>query len=257
MPDNVENQGIAIPGEASPTPIEDRARQAGWRPQEEWNGNPEDWIDAKEFVGRQPLFDKIKDLKGEVHGLKKDVGMLANNYRQIQQTAYQRALEELTSQRKQAAKEGDTETVVELSDKIEELKEDARKAPPPAPDVPQEFKSWVDKNSWYNNDTDLRADADAFGISFRAKNPSASLDEMLQHVEERIKRTNPEKFPTAKRPSASAVEGGTSPVSRSRGAITEADLSDVERSVMNTLVKRGEMTKKDYLESYNKKWGKG
>ena len=41
-------------------PYEDKARATGWRPLEEFEGDPETWVDAKEFLGRAPLFDKIK-----------------------------------------------------------------------------------------------------------------------------------------------------------------------------------------------------
>ena len=43
----------------TPDPIETRALEMGWRPKEEFDGNEEDFIDAKEFVRRKPLLCPI------------------------------------------------------------------------------------------------------------------------------------------------------------------------------------------------------
>ena len=40
-------------------PYEGEAREMGWRPKEEWQGEPEKWRDAKEFVERGELYGKI------------------------------------------------------------------------------------------------------------------------------------------------------------------------------------------------------
>ena len=43
------------------SPIEQKAIQMGWRPKEQFEGDEEEFIDAKEFVRRQPLFDRIEN----------------------------------------------------------------------------------------------------------------------------------------------------------------------------------------------------
>ena len=40
-------------------PYDKQAREMGWRPKEEWEGEPEKWRDAKEFVERGELYGKI------------------------------------------------------------------------------------------------------------------------------------------------------------------------------------------------------
>jgi len=44
-------------------PLADKARASGWRPKEEFEGDPDEWVDAGEFVRRKPLFDQIHNLK--------------------------------------------------------------------------------------------------------------------------------------------------------------------------------------------------
>ena len=43
------------------SPIEEKAIQMGWRPKDQFEGDEEEFIDAKEFVRRQPLFDRIEN----------------------------------------------------------------------------------------------------------------------------------------------------------------------------------------------------
>ena len=52
--------------EEVPVPVEATARTQGWKPKEEFTGDPALWVDAKEFVGRAPLFDKIKGQSKEL-----------------------------------------------------------------------------------------------------------------------------------------------------------------------------------------------
>jgi hypothetical protein len=43
------------------TEIEQRASSRGWVPKDEWDGDPEEWRPAKEFIDRGELFKKIED----------------------------------------------------------------------------------------------------------------------------------------------------------------------------------------------------
>src|ERR1044071_9486753 len=46
--------------------VEQEARRQGWRPEEEFDGNPKDWVDAVTYIARGPVFKHIKDLKTKV-----------------------------------------------------------------------------------------------------------------------------------------------------------------------------------------------
>ena len=41
------------------TEVEKTAYEEGWRPKEEFSGETERWVPAKEFMDRKPLFQKI------------------------------------------------------------------------------------------------------------------------------------------------------------------------------------------------------
>jgi len=42
------NEGTPIPGELTPT--EQKAVEKGWRPKNEWDGEPDAWVEAREFL---------------------------------------------------------------------------------------------------------------------------------------------------------------------------------------------------------------
>ena len=56
----IETQTEQVAGETSKqvstNPYEGQAREMGWRPKDEWEGEPEKWRDAKEFVERGELY---------------------------------------------------------------------------------------------------------------------------------------------------------------------------------------------------------
>ena len=55
------------------TAVEQRALDQGWVPQDEWQGDPDDWRPAKEFIDRGELFRKIDELKNENKRIKQGV----------------------------------------------------------------------------------------------------------------------------------------------------------------------------------------
>src|SRR5690554_228223 len=46
--------------------LEEKARQQGWRPFEEWDGDPDDWVGAETFVVRGQLFDQQRQMKRQL-----------------------------------------------------------------------------------------------------------------------------------------------------------------------------------------------
>jgi hypothetical protein len=46
-------------GEGPTEEVAAKAARHGWKPLEEYEGDPDTWVDAKEFLGRAPLFERI------------------------------------------------------------------------------------------------------------------------------------------------------------------------------------------------------
>ncbi len=255
---DMQNQGILIPGEA--VEVEGRARSQGWSSKEEFEANPNNagkkWRPADEFLERGELFDTIKSLKHELTGIKRDFNNLASHHQKVAKVEYERALNTLKTQRKVAAEEGDTSAVVELSDAIEELKTDfqtqrednqsTQAQPHPA------FQPWLDENSWYTADEELRAIADVQAKKYYQTNPNPPFEDVLKHVSKYMK----EKYISPKRVTAPSVEGGTNGASsQKKSKFSKADLSDMERDIMRTMVARKVMTEQEYVDELAKAKG--
>lgn len=255
-------EGTKIEGEGegsslSPQVVNDKqvekARSKGWRPLEEFKGDPADWVDYGEFLGRQKLFDKIHDLKNQLSRqaskFESDMTRIQQHFTKVQEVEYQRAKEDLKRQLAAAKQEGDVEAVAEIAGQIKEvdaeIKEAKQEAKVAAKGGPTpEFVEWQERNEWFQKDAEMTADAIAIGTGYAAANPGKSQAEVLDYTEKKVKRMYPEKFegsePKGKVKVEDKVEGGGNvrPAPKKKGQLTVGDLNDVERSIMNTLIKR-------------------
>jgi len=231
------------------SPVEQKAYDEGWRPKDDWNGDPDDWKDAKTYIRDGELFKKIDAIKQENRNLKKSVTALKTHYERVKETEYKRALEELKARKKEALREGDGETAVAIEERIEEVVEDMQQAQQVSqaiqvePEVHPEFAQWVDKNKWYNDNNELREFADSIGVAHKKAHPSASPREVLDYVEGRVTKAYPEMFKNQRKNAPSTVEGGTGPRKTSNSGVV---LTPDEERVMRRLVGSGLLTEEKY-----------
>lgn len=230
--------------------IEDRAKEQGWRPKEEYSGDPDKWVSAETFVAKGELIERIESLGKELKNTKKAMTLLQEHHTKVKETEFAKAVDYLKSQKKAAYEAGDVDAILELDDKLAEVRETQKaqklkQEEKQEEEVHPEFTSWVSKNKWYSSDTELRDEADALGLAY-AKRTGKQPGEVLVYVEEQIKKLHPDKFSNPNRSKPSTVEGGGS-----AGVVrktTEVELSDEERQVMMTFVRSGIMTKEQYIE---------
>ncbi len=245
-----DNEGHHIEGEVKPpSKWESSARAGGWVPLEEWQGDPEDWTDAKEFVKRGELFHKISNQSSEIKELKKAIGSLMEHHHKVKETEFTRALDYLRQQKKVALEEGDADKLLAVDDAIDKLKEEQQEAKQEAK-VEQKagptpvFVSWAAQNPWYVKDPELREYADEIGVLLYKKAGGAVAEEDLyKQVKQRVMRAFPEKF-KGQGTKTPGVEGATS------SQPSKADnfkLTEDEERVMKTFVRSGVMTKDQYI----------
>ena len=231
--------------------VELKAMEMGWRPKEEFSGDEADFIDAKEFVGRKPLYDKIASQSKQIKNVTEAVEALKTHYTKVRETEYKRALETLKSERKQALVEGDADKFETLDEKIteterefEELRQEAQK-----PIVKQEqgvhpeFAQWQTKNPWYGTTKYMREFADEVGAKYHQQGMSPS--DVLKKVEEEVKKEFPHKFSNPRKSDAPPVGDSNQTGRGSRGGGFE--LNEQELKIMNTLIKSGAITKEKYI----------
>ena len=231
------------------SPIEQQAAAEGWRPKEEWTGDPDDWKDARSFVRDGEFFKKIEEVKRENKNLRKTVGALKTHYEKVKETEYTRALETLKQQKKEALREGDTDLAVDLDDKIDAKRaelDEARRIEAQVqaePEVHPDFQNWVNRNKWYESNEEVREFADQAGMAYKKTHMAASPQQVLEYVEERVAKGYPELFKNPRKNAPSAVEGGTGP----RKATSNFELSDIERQIMGKLVRSKTLTEEQYI----------
>jgi hypothetical protein len=272
-------EGEAVEASASPQKfseiqeeaIKTRARSLGWSSKKDWQDEGKDvadWRPAREFVDRQSLFDKIRSVKDdnfhikrENAELRKDLAIIRDYVKSMSEVEYKRAISDLNEQKAMAVQDADVAAVKRIDAEIDQIK-DTRvevKADVEVPaGPPPEFTSWVEKNKWYNEDSELRAQADEFGYGILAKNKGMPTEEVLRQVESKVKKMYPEKFGNSTKVSRTqAVEaGGVSNSGAGRKTkLSEGDLDETQKKAMSAFVARGVLTKEQYLDSLAKQMG--
>jgi len=262
MADEIQN---AIPGEVAPgeqqveagsqteqtISIEDRAREQGWRPKEEFDGDASKWVSAETFVAKGELIDRIEQLGKKLKDSDKTIAMLKEHHGKVKEAEFKRAVEFLKQQKKQAYENGDVDKILELDDKIAEVRDTqkAQKQQEQVNDTPEShpaFQSWASENKWYETDSEMRADADAFGEAYARNNQDKTPQEVLEYVTKKIKKAYPEKFTNPNRNKPTGVESGSG--TRQGSSRDTFTLTEEETRVMNTFARNGIMEKDEYIK---------
>jgi hypothetical protein len=242
--------GETAPEQREYSPVEQKAIEQGWRPKEEFSGDPDSFIEAAEFVRRGELFSKIEHQSKELKQVRAALEALKEHNSKIKETEYKRALKTLDEARKQALVEGETDRFFALEERMEEVK--AEKADfdrsleevkaPAEQELNPEFVSWVSKNNWYESNKAMRAYADKLGVELAQEGHRPS--KVLEMVEAEIKKEFAHKFQNQKTSRPQAVESPSRTGTTSGGF----QLSDDERRIMRRFVESGVMTEKDYIQ---------
>jgi hypothetical protein len=143
---NEEDQGISIPEDQEsheewiPNEQEEQALSGGWRPKDEWDGDPEDWVTAREFNFRGDLMKRITALGRKVGDLEqtnnRQAQMIAASdgvTQKLIDNAIAQTRRDLRAQRRAAMEDGDISTVEQVEERMDELNQAARQAAQPVP----------------------------------------------------------------------------------------------------------------------------
>ena len=256
--ENLSQEGEVVENTETQTetqlsPVEQKALDMGWRPKEEWEGDEAEFISAETFVARKPLFDRIEHQNKRIKELDRALSALQEHHLKVKEVAYKDALETLKQEKRDALVEGDADKVIELDDKIAELRSqkdiEVRQVAAPSQVVNEDFALWVKDNSWYmdNSKKELREFADTAGLLVAQKNPGYSASQILKEVEKQVKKVFKEHFTNDRKNQPSAVDGPSSRSSQKSSKNVEDSLTEDERRVMQRFIRTGVMTKEEYL----------
>lgn len=220
--------------------IELEAMEMGWRPREEFNGDDDDFIDAKEFVRRKPLFDKIEKTGSELKQMRKAFDALKTHYTSVHESAYKQALANLKKARQQAITDSDGERFEEIDNEIKrveaavtEIKTVGNVEESTQPQVDPRFTAWTNRNPWYTSVSHMRAFADEFGSKLAAQ--GVEPIEILKQVEKAVREEFPNRFRNSNKDDAPDV--GTSGTRPNSAKKDDFKLSEQEERIFQTLHK--------------------
>lgn len=258
---NISNDNAEQLKQQEPT-VEDLAKEKGWRPKEEYNGDPRNWRSAEVFLALEEPIKKIENLAKELKEQKKANQYLLDHHQKVKESEFKRAYEFLKSEKKQAYEQGDVDKVIEIDEKIAQFRETQKQQKeivefkdPDEPETHPEFQSWVSKNDWYNKNSEMRETADALGMKHAQNNPSKSPVEVLNWVEGQIKKLYKDEFSNPNRSKPSAVEGvssGSGKQTSKDDSYSFSDLNEEEKNVIRTFERQGLFSKDFTKEMYIK-----
>lgn len=249
-----QDEPIVIPAEnnepnpsIAADPYESEAREQGWKPQDEYEGDPNKWRPAKEFVERGELFGKIDSLGKELKETRKALKMLQDHHSKVKETEFTRAVNELKGLQKKHLEDGNSDEYLKTTELLTDLKAEQKAreviSQQTQNQIDPRFTAWQEQNAWYGKDNEMRQFADTLGLGYAQANPGLDPDDVLEYVTNQVKKTFKDRFENPNRTKPSAVEGG----SNAPKAKDDVQLTDDERRVMNTFVRQGVMTKEDYI----------
>lgn len=191
--------------------VEETAREQGWKPQDEYSGNPDLWVDAGEYLRSKPLIQKIRSQNKRMKELEKTVESMARHYDMTIKQARERTIAELTAQRRESIEQGKVLEVEELDKQIASVH---RMPDPvvPRPTLSPDIEEFVDTHKkWFNVDKGMTDFAIAYHEAYLKSNPGIDMKKSLDDTLAAVKVKYPDKFANPRKATPSGVEGVGAP----------------------------------------------
>lgn len=231
---------------------EEIAKEQGWKPKDEFQGDPNKWRPAKEYVDRGELFSKIDSLGRELKETKKALTMLQEHHSKVRETDYKKALTELKTLQKKHLEEGNSDGYLETTELLNDIKAEQKtrevvsqytQQQPPQQEHPT-FINWLKENNWYQKNEEMRQFADAVGTGYAKLYPNIDPEDVLKYVTTQVKQRYKDSFVNPNRNKPGLV-GTSDTVGEIKSTF---QLTDEEKKVMNTFIRQGIMTKDEYIK---------
>lgn len=268
--EGVGEEGVEAGEPSQADPIEEKARASGWRPFEEWEGDPEEWRDAKTFVDRGELLSEIHKQKRTAKELREIVNELKDQVIGLTKTQQSNLEHALKAKRKEFIEEGNSSQVEKVDKMLEEVK---RRAPqensgPSETDkqrIQEVYSNFKSKNPWFEQDQELTQEANHLSQLEMARIAQEyqmrtgkqkqfflpdEAEEIFDLVSKEIRKRNPSKFKNSKKDKAPTVESrSTNKGTSDKKKYTMKDIPEEYRPMVNKFVRQGVLSVHEYAES--------
>lgn len=190
---------------------EAEAREHGWRPLEEFKGDPSRFTDAKAYMERadevMPLLKKQNgELKRELADMRKSLAKASEHFSKAEQRAYERAMADIEAKMDAAVDAGDGVAAKAAAKELAELQQDAPDAKPSADpvSVKEALIDFRDANPWYDEGGLARDYADVVADKYADKTKELPPAEFFAFVAEKVR----ERYPDLDKPKAERRKPG-------------------------------------------------
>lgn len=210
--------------ESTPQPktAEDVARAGGWKPLDEWTGDPAEWRSAEVFNERGEWIQRHKAQEKRLNEIEASFSQRMENANKLHQKQLEFQKAELIRKRDEAIDLADRGAANGYQEEIDKLN-----TPEPTAAAPEQtnLDRWNEANPWiYQNNPKAAYAKQMFG-AYQSQGMSA--DQALKAMEADVNREFPALNPG--RDKQPIPEGGTRPGSKRAGRkLTMADLSNEE-----------------------------
>lgn len=225
----------------SPPTVDDLASEMGWRPKDEWRGDPDKWKPAHEFM--RATVDVNRKVTNRLKGVEDQLATMARTSAQITEQALAKQRQEILDARKDAIDMGDHAAVDEADRALRELPQFE-----PAAVIPSEVQDFKSRNTWFGQDKD--ATVWATNRAGELARQGISEARQVQIVEREAKGLFPELFPEAApraKPAPLNAPGNRGGKTAARGF--SAMPSDAQKAALE-YEKRGVCSKEEYARTF-------
>ncbi len=170
----------------------------GWKPKEEWAGDPNDWRPAKHWLEKGQMLDTMHSLKQQLKNTDATVKYLAEHTKKFEELTAKRNLQESEERLRQAVEIGDVAGAQAVTQEIVNLHKQPSSSVPSAPIEPAVQDFYRRNASWFNEDTAENAAMTLYAKrrdeEIYRQNPNISPEDEIRMLERDIQNRFPEKF---------------------------------------------------------------
>ena len=149
----------------------------GWKPKDQWDGDPAKHRSAEAYLDRGELLGKLKSQGAELRQVKEMLTHMSEHNKKVYAAGYEKAIVDLKAQRIHAMKDENFEAVAAIEEAIDQNKEalnQIRRQPVAQPPTQNKALAddWLSKNSWYKTDLSMKHWANGMAVCLLYTSPS-------------------------------------------------------------------------------------
>lgn len=211
------------------SPVEQKAWSDGWRPQEQFEGNPDNWKTAEAYNLYGEMQSEIRSAKAETRRKEAEFDARIANLNKLHEAQREAAINDLKAKQRNAVEMADTVEFDRIQTQIDQ--HEAAPAAEPAPGVDPAIAEWEAKNAWINNPSDEKTIVANSLFNAASARPGATAESALKELDEKLSKLYPEQQPSnPRREMPTMTEQSRRPAGRQRSKeLTMNDLTSEER----------------------------